>query len=70
LRNNGELRGLEISNTDIETGLEHLPESLGEITCMNDFSFSLLTRRENRCSKIVQELVDYRISKNCYDLAL
>ncbi|PWU07022.1 MAG: hypothetical protein C5B43_00960 [Verrucomicrobia bacterium] len=66
LENNNKLKGLDISNTDIDRGLEHLPKSLSEIRCSNDFL--VYWTRGNGCSQIVQELKSYRASGSCYDL--
>ena len=54
LEDKNRLRELDISNTDIDRGLELLPETLSEIRCSNDLLINWT--RGNGCSHIVQML--------------
>jgi len=53
LKDLSELEELSISNTGIDSGLEHLPESLEKIYCVNDLGIS------GGCEKIRKELKNY-----------
>lgn len=54
LEGKNNLRDLDISNTDINRGLECLPDTLQEIRCSNDFLVNWTVG--NGCSHIVQRL--------------
>ena len=47
------LKRLDISNTDIDSGLENLPKSLEELICKSD------KRDHSSCQKIERELEPY-----------
>jgi len=58
-----ELKKLDISNTDISSGLEYLPESLEKLYCFN------YRGDEAGCERIRKELESYfNESDLCYDL--
>jgi len=53
------LRSLDISDTNIESGLIYLPEQLESLFCRAE--------KEARCQKISEELKNYDLSHDCYD---
>jgi len=53
------LRSLDISDTNIESGLIHLSEKLESLFCQ--------AKREFRCQKIKEELKNYGLGHDCYD---
>jgi len=59
LKNLTNLRSLDISDTDIESGLIHLSDHLESLFCR--------VEKEVRCQKISEELKDYDLDHDCYD---
>jgi Leucine-rich repeat (LRR) protein len=53
------LRSLDISDTDVESGLIHLSDQLESLFCR--------VEKKVRCQKISEELKDYELGHDCYD---
>ncbi|CAG8495025.1 25214_t:CDS:10 [Racocetra persica] len=56
LKNMNNLRTLDISNTDLESGLEYLPDNLKKIICAYE--------KSDGCAKIAKQLKKYKIKDN------
>ncbi|MCE8168243.1 MAG: hypothetical protein I3275_06535 [Candidatus Moeniiplasma glomeromycotorum] len=59
LKNLVNLKSLDISDTNIESGLIHLSNQLESLFCRAE--------KEVKCQKISEELKDYELGHDCYD---
>jgi Leucine-rich repeat (LRR) protein len=59
LKNLVNLRSLDISNTNIDSGLIYLSDQLESLFCR--------VEKEVRCQKISEELKEYDLGHDCYD---
>jgi len=55
------LQALDISDTNIDSGLNYLPKSVKSLFCR--------VERKVSCQKIKEELENYHLGHDCYDLA-